>query len=155
MFHELGRCYLELGGNEEARNFGVRSLTAADEISDEKWKIMAIVLISQAECKCLLLWSPVARHVLYDLASFYLIILSKYVQVCSPLTFKSQHSFFFSAKMGNFESSVSCFERALNLAKLQDDDDPTMLNDIQKVQHLSEFTCLHFSKGFCSRCLHC
>lgn len=51
MFHELGRCYLELGGNEEARKFGVRSLTAADEISDEKWKIMAIVLISQAECK--------------------------------------------------------------------------------------------------------
>ncbi|XP_075894886.1 outer dynein arm-docking complex subunit 4 [Nelusetta ayraudi] len=94
LFHELGRCYLELGGNEDARNFGVRSLTAADEISDEKWKIMAIVLISQAE-----------------------------------------------SKLGNFESSVSCFERALNLAKLQDDDDPTMLNDIQKAldeakQHL-------------------
>lgn len=51
LFHELGRCYLELGGNEEARKFGVRSLTAADQISDEKWKIMAIVLISQAECK--------------------------------------------------------------------------------------------------------
>lgn len=53
LFHELGRCYLELGGNEEARDFGVRSLAAADEISDEKWQIMAIVLISQAECKYL------------------------------------------------------------------------------------------------------
>lgn len=52
------------------------------------------------------------------------------------------------AKLGNFESSVSCFERALNLAKLQDDDDPTMLNDIQKVPNLSGFASVHSSEGF-------
>lgn len=65
LFHELGRCYLELGGNEEARKFGVRSLAAADEISDEKWKIMAIVLISQAECKYNLYSRPCFIHDFY------------------------------------------------------------------------------------------
>lgn len=81
MFHELGRCYLELGGNEDARNFGVRSLTAADEISDEKWKIMAIVLISQAECKYILLLFPtLVTFIMFWLVSFY-----SFLKICSSI----------------------------------------------------------------------
>lgn len=41
---------------------------------------------------------------------------------------------FVSVKRGNFESCVSCFERALNLAKLQED--AAAMNAIQKVLSL-------------------
>lgn len=82
----------------------------------------------------------------YVLVSFFLFIsenLFKYIHMWS---LKVRVLFLILAKLGNFESSVSCFERALNLAKLQDDDDPTMLNDIQKVPNLS--ASVHSSKGF-------
>lgn len=148
LFHELGRCYLELGGNEEARKFGVRSLTAADEISDEKWKIMAIVLISQAECKYNFDNDYCFSVSNFRFGWFHNVNLFKFVHVYSNLIFQSQRSFVFLAKLGNFESSVSCFERALNLAKLQDDDDPFMLDDIQKVPDLTAFASVSFSKDF-------
>ncbi|XP_029293478.1 outer dynein arm-docking complex subunit 4 isoform X2 [Cottoperca gobio] len=94
LFHELGWCYLELGRYEEARDYGVRSVDAADEIADEKWQINANVLVAQSELK-----------------------------------------------LGNFESGVSHFERALTRARLQEDD--SAMNVIQKAldeakQHLPQ-----------------
>lgn len=55
LFHEIGRCYLELKQHDKAQNYGSQSLTAANEISDEKWQLNANVLIAQAECKSKLL----------------------------------------------------------------------------------------------------
>ncbi|XP_042248829.1 outer dynein arm-docking complex subunit 4 [Thunnus albacares] len=94
LFHEIGRCYLELNHHEEARDYGIRSVAAADEIADEKWQINANVLVAQSELK-----------------------------------------------LGNFESCVSHFERALTHAKLQEDD--SAVNAIQKAldeakQHLPQ-----------------
>ncbi|XP_051995993.1 outer dynein arm-docking complex subunit 4-like isoform X2 [Xyrauchen texanus] len=51
LFHEIGRCYLELKHYAEARDYGSRSLTAADDISDDKWQLNASVLVAQAELK--------------------------------------------------------------------------------------------------------
>ncbi|XP_040919079.1 outer dynein arm-docking complex subunit 4 [Toxotes jaculatrix] len=94
LFHEIGWCYLELDRHKEARDYGVRSLAAADEIADEKWQMNANVLVAQSEMK-----------------------------------------------LGNFESCVASFERALTHANLQDDDSAT--NAIQKAldeakQHLPQ-----------------
>ncbi|GAA6217988.1 tetratricopeptide repeat protein 25 isoform X1 [Lates japonicus] len=94
LFHEIGRCHLELNRYKEARDYGVRSVAAADEIADDKWQINANVLVAQSEMK-----------------------------------------------LGNFESCVASFERALTYAKLQEDD--SAMNAIQKAldeakQHLSQ-----------------
>ncbi|XP_045065599.1 outer dynein arm-docking complex subunit 4 isoform X2 [Coregonus clupeaformis] len=75
LFHEIGRCYLELKRHTEARDYGVRSLAVADEIADEKWQRNACVLVAQSEMK-----------------------------LC------------------NFKSSVAHFERALDRAKVLQDD---------------------------------
>ncbi|XP_073793714.1 outer dynein arm-docking complex subunit 4 isoform X3 [Danio rerio] len=75
LFHEIGRCYLELKRYMEARDYGSRSLMAADDISDEKWQLNASVLMAQAELK-----------------------------------------------LSNYKASVLHFERALERAKLLQDD---------------------------------
>ncbi|XP_071401543.1 outer dynein arm-docking complex subunit 4 isoform X1 [Centroberyx affinis] len=87
LFHEIGRCYLELRRHTEARDYGCRSLAAADEIADEKWQLNASVLVAQSELK-----------------------------------------------LGNFNSSVSHFERALDRAKVLQDD--FAMDAIQKVPSL-------------------
>lgn len=53
LFHEIGRCHLELNRYKEARDYGVRSVAAADEIADEKWQINASVLVAQSESNSL------------------------------------------------------------------------------------------------------
>ncbi|XP_030649491.1 outer dynein arm-docking complex subunit 4 [Chanos chanos] len=75
LFHEIGRCYLELRRHSEARDYGSRSLAAADDIADEKWQLNANVLVAQAELK-----------------------------------------------LGNYKSSVAHFEKALERAKVLQDD---------------------------------
>ncbi|XP_034566972.1 tetratricopeptide repeat protein 25 [Notolabrus celidotus] len=94
LFHEIGWCHLELDHHKESRDYGVRSLAAADEIADWKWQINASVLVAQSELK-----------------------------------------------LGNFQSCVSHFERALTLAKLEEDHSAT--SAIQKAldeakQHLQQ-----------------
>ncbi|KAL7378138.1 hypothetical protein ABVT39_009166 [Epinephelus coioides] len=94
LFHEIGWCYLELNLYKEARDYGVRSVAAADEIADEKWQINANVLVAQSELK-----------------------------------------------LGNFESCIPHFEKALTQAKLQEDD--SAISVIQKAldeakQHLPQ-----------------
>nr|XP_057905725.1 outer dynein arm-docking complex subunit 4 [Doryrhamphus excisus] len=74
LFHEMGRCHLELHAHKEARDFGLRSLAVAEESGDGKWQLNAHVLVAQSE-----------------------------------------------GKLGNFESCVSHYQRALTHAKLQED----------------------------------
>lgn len=51
LYHELGRCQLELGNYNEARELGEKSLTAANDSQDQMWQLNASVLIAQAESK--------------------------------------------------------------------------------------------------------
>jgi uncharacterized protein HemY len=48
LYHEIGRCYLELSHYEEAKEYGEKSLKAAEEADDELWQLNASVLIAQA-----------------------------------------------------------------------------------------------------------
>lgn len=50
LFHELGCCNLELNRNEEAQKYGLRSVAAAEETDDEKWKMNSNFLVAQSEC---------------------------------------------------------------------------------------------------------
>ncbi|XP_073539650.1 outer dynein arm-docking complex subunit 4 isoform X2 [Phyllobates terribilis] len=51
LFHEIGRCYLELELLEEARDYGVRSQHEAEEAGDVEWQLNASVLVAQAQAK--------------------------------------------------------------------------------------------------------
>uniref|UniRef100_A0A3B4DE83 Outer dynein arm-docking complex subunit 4 n=1 Tax=Pygocentrus nattereri TaxID=42514 RepID=A0A3B4DE83_PYGNA len=62
LFHEIGRCYLELKRHMEARDYGTRSLSAADDISDENWQLNASVLVAQAECESKLNMLRLIKH---------------------------------------------------------------------------------------------
>ncbi|XP_051894692.1 outer dynein arm-docking complex subunit 4 [Pristis pectinata] len=75
LFHEIGRCYLELNNNEGARNYGLKSLASAEKAGDEEWKMNSNVLVAQAEFK-----------------------------------------------LGNLETAVTFFEKALGKANLLNDD---------------------------------
>ena len=52
LFHELGRCHLELGNYDLAKAHGEKSLTAAQEGCDLAWQLNACVLVAQAEGNC-------------------------------------------------------------------------------------------------------
>lgn len=49
LYHEIGRCYLELGEYAEAKKYGEQSETAAVEAEDQMWQLQASVLTAQAE----------------------------------------------------------------------------------------------------------
>ena len=49
LYHELGRCCLELGQFSEASTYGEQSLEAAVSAEDDNWQINSSVLIAQAE----------------------------------------------------------------------------------------------------------
>nr|XP_055050208.1 outer dynein arm-docking complex subunit 4 isoform X3 [Misgurnus anguillicaudatus] len=49
LFHEIGRCYLELKRYAEARDYGSRSFEAADEISDLRFQLNSSLLMGKAE----------------------------------------------------------------------------------------------------------
>ena len=51
LFHELGRCHLELGNYDQAKAHGEKSMTAAQEGGDLAWQLNACVLVGQAEGK--------------------------------------------------------------------------------------------------------
>uniref|UniRef100_UPI00398EAD31 outer dynein arm-docking complex subunit 4 isoform X13 n=1 Tax=Pristiophorus japonicus TaxID=55135 RepID=UPI00398EAD31 len=51
LYHEIGRCHLELNNNNEARKYGLKSLVSAEKAGDEEWKMNANVLVAQAEIK--------------------------------------------------------------------------------------------------------
>ena len=49
LYHELGRCHLELEDFAGARDLGEKSLVAAREAQDNMWQLNASVLVAQAE----------------------------------------------------------------------------------------------------------
>jgi len=51
LYHEIGRCHLEIGNHTEAKENGEKSQAAAEEAADDMWKLNATVLIAQAEVK--------------------------------------------------------------------------------------------------------
>ncbi|KAM6233822.1 outer dynein arm-docking complex subunit 4 isoform 3-T4 [Spheniscus humboldti] len=51
LFHEIGRCYLELNEAGAAQNYGQKSLQSADEEGDAEWQLHATVLVAQAQVK--------------------------------------------------------------------------------------------------------
>lgn len=51
LYHEIGRCHLELKNFQDAKEYGQKSLAAAQEADDQVWQLNATVLIAQAEGK--------------------------------------------------------------------------------------------------------
>ncbi|XP_050406246.1 outer dynein arm-docking complex subunit 4 [Patella vulgata] len=51
LYHEVGRCHLELTQYTEARHFGEKSLAAAEEAADLMWQLQASVLLAQSQVK--------------------------------------------------------------------------------------------------------
>lgn len=51
LYHEIGRCYLEIGKYSDARDYGEKSLMAAREADDCGWQLHASVLVAQSEGK--------------------------------------------------------------------------------------------------------
>ncbi|XP_045209330.1 outer dynein arm-docking complex subunit 4-like isoform X2 [Mercenaria mercenaria] len=60
LYHEIGRCYLELDKYAEAKSNGEQSETAALEAEDQMWQLQALVLTAQAEVKLSELTAAVA-----------------------------------------------------------------------------------------------
>ena len=51
LYHEIGRCHLEMGRYEVSKDYGQKSLECAEKINDEVWQLNATVLIAQSEAK--------------------------------------------------------------------------------------------------------
>ncbi|PNI33976.1 TTC25 isoform 3 [Pan troglodytes] len=51
LFHEIGRCYLELDQAWQAQNYGEKSQQCAKEEGDIEWQLNASVLVAQAQVK--------------------------------------------------------------------------------------------------------
>ncbi|XP_065834285.1 outer dynein arm-docking complex subunit 4-like [Oscarella lobularis] len=51
LFHEIGRCHLELKQYDDAHDYGEKALATAKEIDDNVWQLNASVLIAQSEMK--------------------------------------------------------------------------------------------------------
>jgi hypothetical protein len=62
LYHEIGRCYLEIGKYDTAKSFGEKSMVAAEEAEDQMWQLQASVLVAQSEGKIpyyIYFWSKV------------------------------------------------------------------------------------------------
>lgn len=51
LYHEIGRCQLELGEYDISKDYGKKSLECAENIDDEVWQLNATVLIAQSDVK--------------------------------------------------------------------------------------------------------
>lgn len=49
LFHEIGRCYLELDQPWQAQHYGEKSQQCAEEEGDIEWQLNASVLVAQAQ----------------------------------------------------------------------------------------------------------
>lgn len=49
LYHDLGRCYLELKNDDRALDLGLRSASIADDLKDRRWGMNARLLIAQAQ----------------------------------------------------------------------------------------------------------
>lgn len=48
LYHDIGRCYLELKALDKALDLGQRSASIADDLKDRRWGMNARLLIAQA-----------------------------------------------------------------------------------------------------------
>jgi hypothetical protein len=48
LFHDIGRCHLELKGWDKALEFGLKSASVADDLKDRRWGMNARLLVAQA-----------------------------------------------------------------------------------------------------------
>ena len=55
LYHEIGRCHLELKYYQDAKEFGQKSLAAAEQAGDKVWQLNATVLEAQAEGEFLII----------------------------------------------------------------------------------------------------
>ncbi|CAF0922726.1 unnamed protein product, partial [Brachionus calyciflorus] len=51
LFHEIGRCHLELGNYKMAEDFGKKSLEHSNNIPDDVWILNATILMAQSQAK--------------------------------------------------------------------------------------------------------
>ena len=49
LFHEIGRCYLELEEYAKAKEYGDKSLASAQSSDDPIWRLNSTVLVGQTE----------------------------------------------------------------------------------------------------------
>ena len=49
LYHEIGRCHLEMGKYDQAQEYGEKSLKAAQEADDGVWQLNASVLVAQSQ----------------------------------------------------------------------------------------------------------
>ncbi|NXG76216.1 TTC25 protein, partial [Baryphthengus martii] len=61
LFHEIGRCYLELNKAEAAQNYGEKSLQSAEEEGDLEWELHATVLVAETQVKLKDYWSAIFK----------------------------------------------------------------------------------------------
>ncbi|ELT90815.1 hypothetical protein CAPTEDRAFT_148055 [Capitella teleta] len=51
LYHEIGRCHLEIGNYSEALEFGEKAKDAAKSADDDMWRLNSVVLVAQSEVK--------------------------------------------------------------------------------------------------------
>lgn len=56
LYHEIGRCHLELGEYNEAKDYGEKSIDAAKDADDAGWQLHARVLVAQSEGRIFLIF---------------------------------------------------------------------------------------------------
>ena len=49
LYHEIGRCHLELGSYTDAHQYGEKALEAAKAADDDMWQLNSAVLVAQSE----------------------------------------------------------------------------------------------------------
>ncbi|KAJ3060105.1 Tetratricopeptide repeat protein 25, partial [Rhizoclosmatium hyalinum] len=49
LYHDIGRCHLEMGRDEKAKAMGIAGLKVAQQLKDQRWCLNALVLIGQVE----------------------------------------------------------------------------------------------------------
>jgi tetratricopeptide (TPR) repeat protein len=64
LFHDLGRCFLELKNVEKALDNGQKSVAIADDLKDTRWGLNARLLIAQAYSKFLSLLIQILIYIL-------------------------------------------------------------------------------------------
>ena len=49
VYHEMGWCAFEIGKYSDAKDYGERSLEAAEESGESNWQLHASVLVAQSQ----------------------------------------------------------------------------------------------------------
>lgn len=100
LYHEIGRCYLETGRFEVAKDYGDKAMEAAHDADDAEWKIHAGVLVAQA----------------LGTTSSHSLIQSRAIEIIRSM------SVFFSEKLQDYSGAIASFERTLELAQSIEDE---------------------------------